>query len=147
MSWLLLDIYILMLLQGKTVGTYTAGRIWPISRSFLFSSSCFMTEVIKFQKRIGKQTGFSREVNSTITRTLFQARHKKQSLRTIKIIFQMTGNNRLHIVYIFTCAFYRLSWVQHMRLKFNVKVVIPDFKVIIICLIYLSSETKLCKTM
>lgn len=59
----------------------------------------------------------------------------------------MTGNNRLHIVYIFTCAFYRLSRVQDTRLKFNVKVVILDFKVIIICLIYLSSETKLCKTM
>lgn len=102
-----------------------------------------MKEFIKFQKRIGKQTGFSREVNSTITRTLFQARHKKQSPRTIKIILQMTGNNRLHIVYIFTCAFYRLSRVRDTRLKFNVKVVILDFKVIIICLIYLSSETKL----
>lgn len=59
----------------------------------------------------------------------------------------MTGNNTLHIVYIFTGAFYRLSRVQDMRLKFNVKVVMPDFKVIIICLIYLSSETKLYKNM
>jgi len=92
-------------------------KIWPISRSFLFSSLLFIKESIEFQKRIGKQTGFSREVNCTITRTLFQARHKKKSPRIIKIILQMTGSNRLRIVYIFTCAFYRLSRVQDMRLK------------------------------
>lgn len=57
------------------------------------------------------------------------------------------GNNRLHNVYILTSAFYRLTTVQDMRLEFNREVAIHGFKVIIISLIYLSSETQLCKAM
>lgn len=106
-----------------------------------------MKEFIKFQKRIGKQTGFSRVAKSTITKTLFQDRYKKQSQRIVKIMLQMTWNNRLHIVYILSSTFFRLMTVEDMRLEFNLEVVIHNFKVIIICLIYLSSETQLCKTM
>lgn len=106
-----------------------------------------MKEFIKFQKKRGKQTGFSRVANSTITKTLFQHRHKKQSQRTAKITLQMMRNNRLHIVYIITSAFYRLMTVQDIRLEFNPQDVVRDFKVIIICLMYLRSETQLCKAM
>lgn len=37
--------------------------------------------------------------------------------------------------------------VQEVRLEFNLEVFIHDFKVMIICLIYLSSETQLYKAM
>lgn len=57
----------------------------------------------------------------------------------------MMGNNRLHIVYILISASYRLITVQDMRLEFYLEVVNHVFKVIIICLIYLSGETQLCK--
>lgn len=57
----------------------------------------------------------------------------------------MMGNDRLHIVYILISASYRLITVQDMRLEFYLEVVNHVFKVIIICLIYLSSETQLCK--
>lgn len=57
----------------------------------------------------------------------------------------MMGNSGLHIVCILTSAFYRLMTVQDNRLEFNLEVVIHDFEVIIICFIYLSSETQLCQ--
>lgn len=149
MSWLLLfcDCHrkTFVYLNCGDLYMYTARRIWPISRSFLFNSSSFMKEFIKFQKRTGKQTVFSREVNSTIARILFQVRCKKQSPRTIKIILQMTGNNRLYVAYSHV-PFIDWAEFRNMRLKFNVKVVIPDFKITIICLVYLSSEMKLYKT-